>query len=496
MKIKKNKSWFNTIKKYGGNMPYYALPESLKDLSDLVKKAESEQKRIKAVGSGHSYSDVAVPETYLVNIKKLNKQLPLEKSKLKPEVDQPENLVNIEAGITVQKFNKLMDKQNLCVANMGGIDNQTLAGAISTGTHGTGLGLPSFPGLVRSVLLVTNGGKYVRIEPTDGITNPNTHDEKEVELIQNDDDFYSAVLGLGCFGIIYSFILKMETMYYLEESKECINWSYVKPRLVDRSLFNDTEGNAIRGVMVQLNPYKNKDKDHTCIVVRHKLLAGKPKRSLSDATRNWISSILSSIPISYWVIQFIIKRKAHKLPGTIDSSLKSLRDKRYENKGYKVLYQGAEYIKLRAYDCEFAFDMTNNNHDFINAVEELFKHAEENAKKGLYQSSPLGFRFVDQSSMYLSPEYGKQVAYLDTPFVLNTVMSDEILAEYQEIMLQHNGIPHWGKINTVLNNKLDEIKSHYPKLKTWEEMFQKYNPNKTFSNAFTDRLKLGSLQTV
>ncbi len=496
MKIRKNKKWMNTIHKFGGRMPYYCIPRNLQDVVELVQRAENENKRIKAVGSGHSFSDVALPEVYLVDLKKLNALLPLDNNSIKPEYRQL-NLVHVQGGMTVQKFNRKMDRLDLCVKNMGGIDNQTLAGAISTGTHGTGLGLPSFPGMVRSILLVTHGGKCLRVEPTNGITSPDQYHDTNVELVQNDQVFYSAVLSLGCFGIIYSFILEMEDMYFLEETKKCYDWSYVKPRLKDRSLFYEEDGSTpIRGVMVQVNPYKNKDGDHTCIVVRHRLLNTRPHRTLGDATRNWISSILGRLPLSYLVLRRIARRKPEKLPGMIDSSLRSLQDKRYENKGYRVLYQGAEYVKIRAYDSEFAFDMTDNNNDFITALEEMFDKAVENKEKGLFQTAPMGLRFVDRSPAYLSPEYGRQVAYIDTPFITGTPKLDEILYGYQEIMLKHNGIPHWGKINTILDGKPEVIEKYYPELQVWQKYFREFNPKKTFSNKFSDRLNLGFVGMV
>lgn len=495
MIIKRNKVWRNTIKKFGGKMPYYAIPESLENISELVLRAESEGKRIKAVGSGHSFSDVAVPEMYLVNLKKLNQELPLNKAGIKKEY-QGKNLVHVEGGMTVQRFNKRMDKKGLCVINMGGIDNQTLAGAISTGTHGTGLDLPSFPSMVRSLLLVTGGGKKFRIEPDDGITNPDTYDEPGVELVQNDKKFYSAILSLGCFGIIYSFILELEDMYYLSENKKCYEWSEIKPKLEDRSLFFEKDGTTpIRGVMVQINPYKNENGDHTCMVVRHRYLNTRPHRSLGDATRNLISSILGNLPMSYWVIRYVANKKPSKLPNMLDQSLSSLEDRRYENKGYKVLYQGVEFVKLRAYDSEFAFDLTDKNNDFVEALEDLFNKAEENRKHGLYQSAPMGVRFVDESPAYLSPEYGKKVAYIDTPFIMHSPHLDEILYGYQEIMINHNGMPHWGKINSILDDKPHLIAKNYTKLKEWQEVFQEFNPNKTFSNVFSDRLNLGSIDT-
>ncbi len=473
-------------------MPYYCLPKNLQDLIDLVKQAEAESKRIKAVGSGHSFSDVAIPECYLVDLKKMDALLPLDRNSINEKYNNV-NLVHVEGGMSVQKFNKRMEHQSLCVKNMGGLDDQTLAGAISTGTHGTGIDLPSFPGMVRSILIVSHGGKCLRIEPKDGLTNPDKHSETGVELIQDDQFFNSSLVSLGCFGIIYSFILEMEDMYYLEETKKLYQWSEVKPRLADRSLFHEADGTPIRGVMVQVNPYKNEDKDHTCIVVRHRILETMPSRYIGDATRNWISSVLSYFPLSYLYLKWVARNKPFKLPKMLDASLKSLRDKRYVNKGYRVLYQGAEYIKKRAYDSEFAFDLSNGKNNFIKALEAMFKKAEENIPEGLYQTAPMGLRFVDQSPAYLSPEYGRQVAYIDTPFVKGTPRLDEQLFAYQEIMLSEDGIPHWGKVNTILDGRPEIIKRYYPKLAEWQEVFNQLNPDRLFSNKFSDRLKLGDI---
>jgi L-gulono-1,4-lactone dehydrogenase len=492
MNIRRNKFWQNTIRRYGRNMPYYALPETIGDLSDLILRAENENVRIRAVGSGHSFSDVALPDIYLVDLKKMNRVLPLDMSTLKPRY-RPRNLVQVQAGITVQRFNHEMEKLGLCVVNMGGIDEQTLAGAISTGTHGTGLNLPSFPGMVRSMVLVTRGGQRLRLEPEDGISDPHQPQPEGIELVQDDKRFYSALISLGCFGIVYSYILELEPMYYLEETKKCHDWDWVAPRLADRSLFYETDGvTPIRGVMVQVNPYKIDKRGRTAIVVYHRLLpGGLGHRTIGESTRNWLSSIAARLPVSYWYAHLRARNNPQKYPKTLDGSLRSLKDKVYRNKGYRVLYQGMEYIKIRAYDSEFAFDMTDGKNDYLAALEEMFALAESSRAANMYQTSPMGLRFVDASPAYLSLEYGKKVAYIDAPFVLGTPRSDEILDRYQEIMLWHKGMPHWGKINSALDGKPGLIVENFPKLPEWEEVYRDYNANGTFSNQFSDRLRLG-----
>ncbi|MEP1094651.1 MAG: D-arabinono-1,4-lactone oxidase [Cyclobacteriaceae bacterium] len=492
MKVKQNKRWGNTIKKYDGIMPYYCLPQKLQDLIDLVKRAEREKKRIRAVGSGYSHSDVALPQHYLVDLKKMNGLLPIDRKTINPVFDNL-NLVHVEAGMTIRRFNRKMDHQGLCVKNMGGLDNQTLGGAVSIGTHGTGLNLPSFPGMVRSMILVTHGGRCMRIEPTNGLTNKLEHTEQGVELVQDDKVFYSALVHLGCFGIIYSFVLELEDMYYLEETKTLEQWKSVKLKLEDRSIFREVDGTSIRGLMVQVNPYTNSDGDHSCIVVRHRLLGSKSSRTWKGVSKNCIDTIASYLPFSYLYLRWLAQNRSHKIPKILEQKLRSLRDNRYVNKGHRVLYRGADYRQNKVYDSEFAFDLTGGKNNFIAALESLFMKAAENKAKGLYQTAPMGLRFVDKSPAYLSPEYNKKVAYVDTPFIKGTPQLDQQLLAYQEIMLKFSGIPHWGKINTILNEKPEVIKANYPNLREWQEVFNYLNPDNLFSNKFSDRLKLGSI---
>ncbi|MGK7394268.1 MAG: FAD-binding protein [Candidatus Cyclobacteriaceae bacterium M3_2C_046] len=480
-------TWHNTIKKHKISPLKYFEPESLKDIVAIVKEAEQHEIRVRAVGAGHSFSDVAIASGYLLDLKRLNQILPFPDF-IKTSVNR-QNLVQAQAGITIQRFNKLMDQKDLCVINMGGIDNQTLAGAVSTGTHGTGLELPALHGMVRSVVMVVEGGNVKRIEPANGITDPQKHNEDGFELIQDDDYFNSVLVNLGCMGIIYAYVMELQPMYWLEEKKVLTKWSEVKLKLVDRSIFD-----GYRGVMVQINPYENKSGDHTCIVVYHRLLNTKPHRTLNDRFRNIRSSILGSIGISYYFIKLLMNLWPKKIPGMLDSALKSVRDRKYEHKGYKVLYQGVEKMKKYAFDAEFAFDMDAQMVHFTQAIDKIMERAKQLASENhLYQTSPLGVRFVKRASAYITPEFQRDVCYLDAPCLIHTKGADDIINIYQEIMLECGGIPHWGKINNKLNGRPDLIRKFYPRFDKWQTTMKTLNPRGTFDSDLSDRLQLRTL---
>jgi hypothetical protein len=480
-------TWKNTTGLFTAHPLRHYEPESLHDLQTIVREAETKRLRVKAVGSGHSYSDVAVPRDYLVDLSRLKKFLLLNQQWLKPDWKKA-RLVQVEGGITIREMNRTLDEMGSAVVNMGGIDHQTIAGAISTGTHGTGVALPAITGMVRSIVLVAAGGEAYRIEPANGITDPTTYQEQGVTLLQDDSLFYSVLVSLGCMGIIYALVLEVRPMYWIRETKQLTCWTQVRKKISDGSIF---QGN--RGVMVQVNPYQMEG-DHTCIVVTHTEVEEPGKRGLSKATRNLLSSVLGKTPVVPSITLFMVQRFPKRIPSILESSLKSLKDKYYLNKAHRVLYQGLDRIKDKAYDCEFAFDLKAPQPNYLEVTEQIFNVAENLRRKhDMYQTSPLGLRFVQQSPAYLAPEHTCDVCYIDTPVLVKAKGAATILKHYQELMLAGGGRPHWGKTNTILQGRASLIPELFPGFATWQQAYFRFNPHGTFDNQFSDRLQFGSL---
>ena len=156
MKVQFRKTWYNTVKKFHADPFRYIYPENIDDICDAVRKAEEEKLPIRAVGSGHSFNDIACGNGLMIDISKLNKILD-EKPGCFSQPCTGNCYVEVEAGINIHDLYKQLDDRELSIINMGGIDNQTVAGAIATGTHGSGLGLPAVSGFVRSMVLVASG---------------------------------------------------------------------------------------------------------------------------------------------------------------------------------------------------------------------------------------------------------------------------------------------------------------------------------------------------
>lgn len=481
MKIKQRKRWRNTIRHESVQPVQLITAETFDDLSRIIQSAATEKFKVRCVGSGHSFNDVACTHGYLVSIDALNKVLELP-TYVKQLENKEKQYIQVEAGMTIRELNNQLDKRNLSIINMGGIDHQTLAGAISTGTHGSGIELPPVHGMVKSMVLVAGDGKIYRIEPANGISNPALFNETGITLVQNDDDFYSALVSLGSMGIIYSFILEVVESYWLEEKKVTAKWSEIKPKLKDGSLMKEA-----RHVMVLVNPYET-DGDHCCLITRINPIK-KPENTLWPDTRNFVITHMSEWRITYWIAWLLFRLLMKRTPKNINSLMKFMVDKSFTGKSYDVLFQGLQFVKERSFDCEFAFKIDGNS--FLDCLDNLFITAQRFADKGnIYQSSPIGLRFVKGGPVYLSPEYKYDVCYIDTPVMNGTVGANELLEAYQENMFACGGFPHWGKKNFKLSAHLEKIETRFEKLATWKAVRSKYDPGKLFTNEYMERFQL------
>lgn len=500
MKIATNYVWNNTINKVSAHPKKYFLPETLADLQKIVLEAEQKDLCVRAVGSGHSYSEVAKTDDYLVGPDCMEQYQILDRQRLKPTVDVQRKFVEVGSGIRIEKLNRLLTNDNLALENMGAIDEQRIAGAVSTNTHGSGIKLSTVAGLVRSILLVSGGGRTTRIEPNEGISSPDFL-EPGVELIQNDDYFNSVLISFGSMGIIHSFILEVQNLYYLMETKTLTIWDTIKDKLRSGEYFQP----EIRSFTLLISPYKlNKDNPgkQTCIeVIQKKIDEPKPGNwTYNMLFRNLPSWLVGNfpIPIAYWFIKNKIENHPEKTPQLIESSLRSIKDKIYVDISHKVLFQGYKPLKKRAYDCAFAFPVDDDCR-YIEIMEEVMAitryYAERTDSTKYYQTSPNSFRFIKGSSAFLAHNYGTQpYVVMDFPFFMIQPGAEELLEKYQKLLMERGGRPHWGKKNDVLLQKVKEdpnfLHQLYPMLPTWRNIFFSLNPKGTFVNDFTKQTGL------
>ena len=189
MKLDDAGAWSN----WSGSQQHTAAlmrPDSVAGVQALVRAAAGRGQHIRAVGTGHSF----VPfwtDDLIVSLDALSGLI---------EVDRSLGQATIAAGTKLHDLGPLLWAKGLSLPQQGDIDRQSLAGAISTGTHGTGPTLPSLSNYVRALRLVTADGEVRRLTAAaDG------------------DQFAAACVAQGTFGILVDITLALDTAFNLHE---------------------------------------------------------------------------------------------------------------------------------------------------------------------------------------------------------------------------------------------------------------------------------------
>ena len=364
---------------------------------------------------------------------------------------------------------------------MGGYDAQTIAGVISTATHGTGIGLGAISDQAVSLVLVGEGGMIYRIEPSNGITDPEKYKNKypENKLIQNDDWYNAVSVCFGNMGIIYSAILKVIPAYYLKEERlgkvHETAWEDVKILLKDHNVISNN-----RHFEVWINPYKIKGK-HRCLITRRNVFTGDiTKLPIGSRMRHWFIELI--IPYIEFFIRMAFKYLYKFSPYFIDTSMKQVIDyDGYVDKSFHVLHLGnANYVK--GFSSEFAISLKDDL--FIKAADKIIELAEKDRNEGqIYHSAPISLRFVKQSNSFLAMMYGEDKCMIEVPCLVGTHGSFQLLERIENELLKLGAIrPHWGQVNH-LNSEI--VKSLYPELPKWKKIYNILDKKGTFENIFT-----------
>ncbi len=174
--------WRNWVGDQSCRPAVVEIPGSIEEISEALTRAAAHGCRVRVAGAGHSFSDIALTD---------GSQLYLDRLAGVLEVDRSSGLVRVQGGITIRELNRQLAKHGLAMENLGDIDVQSIAGAISTATHGTGARLRNISAQVAELTLVLADGSTLRCT-------------EEIDS----DVFRAARVGLGALGVIAEVTLR------------------------------------------------------------------------------------------------------------------------------------------------------------------------------------------------------------------------------------------------------------------------------------------------
>ena len=459
-------------------------PETIDQVAAIVREAEHAGTTVRAVGSGHSWSDAALTGGFLLETDQLARAPAPEREFLRREWAE-RHLVRAEAGIRIKELNSYLDGQGLALSNMGGYDHQTVAGVISTSTHGSGITFGPLNDFVRSIDLVASGGRVFRVEPENGPTDRaryEAHHGARRALVQSDHWFRAVAVGMGCMGVVCTAMLEVEPKYFLREVREFHTWQRIRRDLEDGSVLERN-----RHYEVLFSPYQRKHA-YPCLVTTRNYTTDPGRRPLSKRTRNWAVELASAFPLTPHVINLLVDLRPSLSPFLLENAIRALIKDEYDNVSYRVLNIGAANV-LPAYSCEIGVPMDGRH---LEAVELIIQVAAEHRRLGdVYQSSPISFRFVRASPAYMSMMNGRDTMMIELIQLTRSDGGYELLAAYEEALYELDGRPHWGQVNTLTGSH-EFIASMYPDYGKWLEVHRELNGSGVFDSPFSKRVGISA----
>jgi len=399
----------------------------------LVREARDRSAHLKMVGTGHSFTDVAVTDGWLLRPEGLVGVR---------EVDRAAMTVTVLSGTPLHVLNDALHRLGLALHNLGDIDRQTVAGAISTGTHGSGGRWASLSAQVSALEIVTGDG-VLRAVST----------EEDPELFQ------AARVGLGALGIITAVTFRVEPAFTLEADEQPMAWGEAVESFDDLVAQNDH-------VDMYWFPHTDrvlvKQNNRSVDVPRPlpRLRRGLEDDFLANTVFGWMNALGNRVPAAIPPLNRLAAR-AQGGRSYSDASHRVFTSPR------RVVFREMEYAVPREAG--------------MAALREARGVIE---RAGWRVGFPVEIRTAPAEDAWLSTAHGRETTYL--AFHVNAATDHRAYFTAVERVLQaHDGRPHWGKLHTC---SAADLAPCYPQWGAFAAVRDRVDPRRLFTNAYLDRV--------
>ncbi len=410
-----------------------ASPTDVDELAGVIREAAGTGLTAKAVGSGHSFTATAATDGVLIRPEGLAAVT---------GIDAEAGRVTVGAGLPLYRLNRLLEATGLSLTNMGDIMEQTVAGAVSTGTHGTGRTSASLSAQITALELVTADGSVLHCSPE-----------------RNADVFAAARVGLGALGVIGSVTLAVEPAFLLTAREEPMRFDRVAAEF-DRLVAENEH--------FEFYWFPHTD---NCNTKRNNRSAG-PAVPL-PALRGWVDDELLSNGVFQAVCSFG-KAVPAAIPGIARISSRALSAREYTDTAYKVFTSPR---RVRFVEMEYAVPREA-------AVEVLREVKAMVERSDLRISFPVEVRVAPADDITLSTASGRETAYIAVHMYRGT-RHQEYFTAVEQIMTAHQGRPHWGKLHT---RDAAYLSSVYPRFAEFTALRDRLDPARVFGNDYLRRV--------
>jgi len=404
-------------------------PKSAREVAAAVRRAAEAGRTVRAAGAGHSFSACVPTDGTLVELDRLDRIL---------DADPASGLVKVEAGISLAALNRGLDERGLALPNLGDIDAQSLAGAIATGTHGTGAPLPNLSAQVEALELVDGTGERRTLTPDEG------------------DLLRAARVGLGSLGIVTAVTLRCVPAFRL--------------RGVDATL-------PLEEVLDGLDERVDGHDHFEFWTFPHSPLALTRTNDRTDApvdapgrARAWLHDVLLDNH-ALELLSRVGRRFPRAIPRINRLTAAAASGRERVDASHRVL---ASPRLVRFDEMEYAIPREHAADAVRGAREILERHP---------VNFPVELRFAAADDALLSPSHGRDSAYVAV-HVFEGMDGERPFREVERLMAGWGGRPHWGK-RSYLGAR--ELRTRYPAWDAFAAARAELDPEGRFESPWARR---------
>jgi FAD-linked oxidoreductase len=410
-------------------------PAGIGELASVVASATERGQHVKPIGAGHSFTAVGATDGL---------QLRLDRLAGIVRADRDTGLVTALAGTRLHALNEALWQLGLSMTNLGDIDVQTISGAISTGTHGTGLRLGGLATQVRALELVLADGSVLRCG----------YDESP-------DVFAAARVGLGALGVIASVTLQCEPAYALAAAEAPASLDAVLKDLDDHVIGNDHFEfywfPHTRRVLTKRN---------------NRVLPGTELRPLGRF-RHWLDDELLSNQV-FEGVNRLTSRRPRLIPHANALATRLLAPRDYIDRSYRV-FTSVRDVRFR--EMEYAVPRAAVPH----VLAEIERYL---ARSGEQVGFPIEVRFAAPDDVWLSTAHDRETGYVAVHQYHRREYAPYFRA-VEAIATEAGGRPHWGKMHY---RDASSLRGSYSRFDDFLAVREKLDPERTFGNEYLKRV--------
>ncbi|TIC83823.1 FAD-binding protein [Nocardioides sp. GY 10113] len=411
-------------------------PASAAEVAAVVRSAAEAGRTVKAAGTGHSFTAIARPEDVHL--------LPGAMAGI-VAVNRDAMTVTALAGTQLKTLNAALERLGLSLHNMGDIAEQTLAGAISTGTHGTGGRAAGLAAQVVGVELVTGTGELVRATAT-----------------ENPEVLEFARVGLGALGVLTTITFAVERQFLLRAVEQPMSWDEAM------STFDAMAASADH---VDMYWFPHTDR----MLTKRNYRAGTDLAAADPVARwrGWLDDEFLSNTV-FGAQTAVLNRLPGAIPAANRLAARMLGPRTYTDVAHRV-FTSPRNVVFR--EMEYAVPREAG----LAALAECRRVVEAS---DLRVSFPVEIRVAPADDIPLSTASERDSFYL----AFHTHRDADHLAYFalmERIMVDHGGRPHWGKVHTRTAADLAAV---YPRLSEFQALRDRLDPQRVFANGYLRRV--------